>query len=40
MLVHVPVHVPSPFVTVQSASLVQKTVFTHSDGSEFGDCDG
>ena len=40
MLVHAPAHVPSPFVTVQSASLVQKTVFTHSDGSELGDCDG
>jgi len=25
---------------VQSALLEQKTVFTHSDGSELGDCDG
>jgi hypothetical protein len=27
-------------VTVQSALLVQKRVFTHSEGSELGDCDG
>ena len=40
MLVHVPLQVPSPFVTVQSALLEQNTVFTHSDGSEFGDCEG
>ena len=40
MLTHRPGHVPSPFVDVQSALLEQKTVFTHSDGSELGDCDG
>src|SRR5262250_3400422 len=40
MLVHFPGHVPSSVVTLQSASFVQKTVFTHSDGSELGDCDG
>jgi hypothetical protein len=40
MFAHVPLQVSPPFVTVQSALLEQKTVFTHSDGSEFGDCDG
>ena len=33
-------HVPSPPVTVQSALLEQNRVFTHSEGSELGDCDG
>src|SRR5262245_29244728 len=40
MVVQVPMQVPSEFVILQSALLVQKTVFTHSDGSELGDCDG
>ena len=33
-------HRPVQPDTVQSALLLQKTVFTHSDGSEFGEDDG
>ena len=40
MLTHVPLHVPSAFVVVQSALVEQKTVLTHSEGSELGDCEG
>ena len=37
---HVPLQVPSELVATQFALLEQKTVFTHSEGSELGDWDG
>ena len=40
MLVHLPLHVPSELVTEQLESLEQKTVFTHSEGFDDGDCEG
>src|SRR6185369_14854460 len=40
MVTHVPLQVPSEFVVEQSELLEQKSVLTHSEGSELGDCEG